>query len=131
MSYKLALKEADGLIRDMLTACDIDHDGRISYDEFRHFCNQTELELWQLFKAIDRDHSGKLDRSELSAALKTAGVAVSESRLERFFNYIDKNHDGTIDFSEWRGMHQSTLTDHLRPWQDLTWSSTWHTFLVE
>lgn len=98
-----ALKDADGLIKDMLAACDIDHDGRISFDEFCRFCTQTEKELWQLFQSIDRDHSGRLDKGELSAAFERAGVAVSNSRLDRFFSYIDKDHDGTIDFSEWRG----------------------------
>lgn len=89
----------------MLRACDIDHDGRISYEEFCRFCTQTEKELWQLFQTIDRDSSGKLDKTELSAAFERAGVAVSNARLERFFNYIDKDRDGTIDFSEWRGRH--------------------------
>ncbi|KAF7197279.1 Calcium-binding mitochondrial carrier SAL1 [Pseudocercospora fuligena] len=96
------LKDADGLIKDMLTSCDIDHDGKISYDEFTRFCTRTEKELWQLFKSIDRDNSGNLDKSELSAAFERAGVAVSNARLDRFFSYIDKDHDGTIDFGEWR-----------------------------
>lgn len=103
-----ALKDADGLIKDMLTACDIDHDGKISYEEFCRFCTQTEKELWQLFQSIDRDHSGKLDKSELSAAFERAGVAVSNARLDRFFSYIDKDHSGTIDFSEWRGRHMTS-----------------------
>jgi len=104
------LQDADAMIRAMLDACDIDHDGKISYDEFVRFCKRTEKELWALFKTIDRDHDGNLDKSELSLAFERAGVAVSNARLDRFFTYIDKNHDGTIDFSEWRGMrtHRST-----------------------
>lgn len=94
----------------MLRACDIDHDGRISYEEFCRFCTQTEKELWHLFQTIDRDSSGKLDKTELSAAFERAGVAVSNARLERFFNYIDKDRDGTIDFSEWRGRHHTWRT---------------------
>lgn len=89
----------------MLSACDIDHDGKISYDEFCRFCTSTEKELWQLFKTIDKDHSGALDRNELQSAFELAGIAVSGPRLDRFFSYIDKDHDGTIDFSEWRGRH--------------------------
>ncbi|EME40444.1 hypothetical protein DOTSEDRAFT_74125 [Dothistroma septosporum NZE10] len=96
------LKGADGLIKDMLTACDIDHDGKISYDEFCRFCTSTEKELWQLFQTIDKDHSGALDRNDLQSAFERAGVAVSGARLDRFFSYIDKDHNGTIDFSEWR-----------------------------
>jgi len=99
------LKDADTMIRDMLAACDINHDGKISYDEFVRFCKQTEQELWALFQSIDRDHDGNLDKGELRLAFERAGVAVSNARLDRFFSYIDKNHDGTIDFSEWRGMH--------------------------
>ena len=45
----------------MLTACDIDHDGKISYDEFCRFCTETEKELWQLFQTIDMVHSGRLE----------------------------------------------------------------------
>ncbi|EMC91523.1 hypothetical protein BAUCODRAFT_295816 [Baudoinia panamericana UAMH 10762] len=96
------LKDADTLVRDMLTACDINHDGRISFEEFNRFCQQTERQLWNLFQSIDRDHDGNLDKSELSLAFERAGVAVSNARLDRFFSYIDKNHDGSIDYGEWR-----------------------------
>lgn len=99
------LKDADVLIRDMLKTCDINNDGKISYDEFVRFCTQAEKELWQLFESIDRDHNGKLDKGELSMAFERAGVVVSNARLDRFFSYIDKNHDGRIDFSEWRGAY--------------------------
>ena len=74
-----------------------------SVQEFRKFCEQTEKELWQLFRSIDRDNSGRLDKSELSSAFERAGVAVSNARLDRFFQYIDKDHDGLIDYDEWRG----------------------------
>lgn len=81
--------------------------------EFRKFCEETEKELWQLFRSIDRDNSGRLDKSELSSAFERAGVAVSNARLDRFFEYIDKDRDGLIDYDEWRGRLRSpscTLT---------------------
>ncbi|KAF2771561.1 mitochondrial carrier [Teratosphaeria nubilosa] len=96
------LKDADNLIKQMMHHCDINHDGKITYDEFVSFCVQTEKELWQLFEQIDRDHNGRLDQTELSQAFERAGIAVSNARLERFFSYIDKNHDGQISFAEWR-----------------------------
>ncbi|TKA75506.1 hypothetical protein B0A55_04658 [Friedmanniomyces simplex] len=96
------LKDADTLIRDMLGACDINHDGQITYDEFVRFCEETERQLKMLFDTIDRDKNGNLDKGELALAFERAGVMVSKARLDRFFGYIDKNHDGTIDFSEWR-----------------------------
>ncbi|KAK1050194.1 hypothetical protein LTS16_003178 [Friedmanniomyces endolithicus] len=96
------LKDADTLIHDMLGACDINHDGQITYDEIVRFCTETERQLKTLFDAIDRDSNGNLDKTEVGLAFERAGVTVSQARLDRFFGYIDKNHDGTIDFSEWR-----------------------------
>lgn len=97
------LKDAETLIRDMLTACDINQDGKISYDEFTRFCKETERQLWGLFTSIDRDRDGRLDKGELSAAFERAGVNVGRERLDRFFEYIDRDNNGSIDFDEWRG----------------------------
>ena len=80
------LQDADIMIRGMLDACDKNHDGKISYDEFVGFCKETEKELWTLFQSIDRDHDGNLDKSELSSAFERSGVAVSNARLDRFFS---------------------------------------------
>ena len=63
---------------------------------------QTEKELWQLFKSIDRDHNGQLDKVELQTAFKQAGLIIPKSKLDRFFSEVDTNHDGVISFDEWR-----------------------------
>ena len=70
--------------------------------EFRTFVEHTENELWLLFKSIDRDHNGKIDKDELRHAISKAGLVVDNSKLERFFDEVDTNHDGTITFDEWR-----------------------------
>ncbi|THW05404.1 hypothetical protein D6D23_09203 [Aureobasidium pullulans] len=96
------LKNADGLIEDVLEAVDINNSGRIEYDEFRKFVDQTERELWQLFQSIDRNHDGNLDKNELRAAFVRAGLAVPNSRLDSFFDDVDTDNDGVINFGEWR-----------------------------
>lgn len=63
---------------------------------------QTEKELWQLFKSIDRDHNGQLDKAELRAAFVTAGISLPGPKLDQFFSEIDSNKDGVISFDEWR-----------------------------
>ncbi len=63
---------------------------------------QTENELWQLFKSIDRDHNGQLDKSELRSAFVAAGIMLPTSKLDQFFSEVDTNHDGVISFDEWR-----------------------------
>jgi Ca2+-binding EF-hand superfamily protein len=61
--------------------------------EFRNFVERTEKELFSLFHSIDRDHNGKLDKEELKAAFKRAGLTVPNSKLDQFFAEVDENHD--------------------------------------
>ncbi|GAB7350746.1 hypothetical protein MBLNU459_g1297t1 [Dothideomycetes sp. NU459] len=96
------LKHADGLIQDVLLAADINNDGRIQLDEFRKFVDHTERELWSLFRSIDKDHDGNLDKEELRSAFVRAGLAVPNSRLDKFFDDVDTDNDGVISFKEWR-----------------------------
>ena len=53
----------------------------------------TENELFSLFKSIDRDHNGKLDKGELKVAFKRAGLAVPAWKLDQFLAEVDGNHD--------------------------------------
>lgn len=71
-------------------------------EEFRTFVEQTERELQQLFKSIDRDHNGQLDKGELKSAFARAGLVVPQSKFDQFFAEVDSNHDGVITFDEWR-----------------------------
>lgn len=63
---------------------------------------QTEHELYRLFKSIDHNNDGKLDKSELRSAFTKAGLIVPNSKLDRFFDEVDSNQDGVITFDEWR-----------------------------
>ncbi|KAI9809952.1 MAG: hypothetical protein M1825_000385 [Sarcosagium campestre] len=96
------LQNADDLLGDVMKAVDTNSDGRIEYEEFRVFVEETEKELRVLFNSIDRDHNGKLDKNELNAAFQRAGLAVSKSKLDKFFGEVDTNNDGVISFDEWR-----------------------------
>ncbi|KAI9842615.1 MAG: hypothetical protein M1837_007053 [Sclerophora amabilis] len=96
------LKNADALLKDVMKAVDTSGDGKIDYEEFRVFVEETEKELRTLFNSIDRDHNGILDKSELQAAFVRAGLAVPRSKLDQFFEEVDTNSDGVITFDEWR-----------------------------
>lgn len=96
------LKNANDMLRDVVKAMDKNGDQMIQYEEFRNFVERTEKELFSLFHSIDRDHNGKLDKEELKAAFKRAGLTVPNSKLDQFFAEVDENHDGYITFDEWR-----------------------------
>lgn len=55
-----------------------------------------------LFRSIDRNHDGRLNKDELREAFQKAGLTVPVRRLNGFFDEIDMNHDGYITFDEWR-----------------------------
>ncbi|KAM0282832.1 hypothetical protein ACHAQH_002836 [Verticillium albo-atrum] len=96
------MKNAGEMMRQILARVDTNEDGRIDYEEFRTFVEQTEKQLLILFHSIDRDNNGKLDKAELQAAFKRAGLVVPMRKLDAFFNDIDLNNDGYITFGEWR-----------------------------
>ncbi|RMD44996.1 hypothetical protein DV735_g79, partial [Chaetothyriales sp. CBS 134920] len=96
------LKNADSLLQDVLKAVDTSGDGQIQFSEFRVFVEHAERELWQLFESIDKDNSGALDKEEMRAAFKRAGLTISNAKLDQFFDEVDTNHDGEISFEEWR-----------------------------
>ncbi|KAI0966019.1 mitochondrial carrier domain-containing protein [Xylaria arbuscula] len=96
------LKNADDMLKTITKAVDIDGDGKIQYEEFRVFVETAERQLFHLFRSIDRDKNGKLDKEELQAAFQKAGLAVPNRRLDDFFADIDHNRDGFITYEEWR-----------------------------
>lgn len=70
--------------------------------EFRIFVETTEKQLLLLFRSIDTDHNGRVEKEELQNAFRKAGITVPMRKLTEFFNEIDMNHDGYISFDEWR-----------------------------
>ncbi|PMB72743.1 Truncated non-functional calcium-binding mitochondrial carrier SAL1-1 [Beauveria bassiana] len=110
------MKNADSMVKKILTEVDSNGDGKIQYqgnansalepgylgNEFKNFVKRADTELMSLFRAIDKDGNGKLDKAELKAAFKTAGLTVSNKKLDCFFNDMDVNHDGYITYEEWR-----------------------------
>ncbi|KAI1381376.1 mitochondrial carrier [Hypoxylon crocopeplum] len=96
------MKNAGDMLKDIIKVVDTNGDGKMQYEEFRVFVEAAERQLYVLFKSIDRDQNGKIDKEELHHAVQRAGLAVPLRRLEEFFENIDHNRDGYITYEEWR-----------------------------
>ncbi|KAK9466570.1 mitochondrial carrier domain-containing protein, partial [Lipomyces arxii] len=96
------LEFADGITNEVIDMLDANGDGKIDYGEFKTFVDKTELHLWAMFIAFDKDQNGRLDREEVAAALASSGLSVSPDRLGKFFDSMDRDNDGSISFEDWR-----------------------------
>ncbi|KAF6839209.1 calcium dependent mitochondrial carrier [Colletotrichum plurivorum] len=96
------MKNAEDMLRKIMSVVDTNADGKIQYEEFRTFVEQTEKQLMILFQSIDKDNNGRLDKTELQEAFRRAGLVVPMRKLSAFFGDIDMNNDGFISFEEWR-----------------------------
>ena len=63
--------------------------------------NPEELKAYKaLFKEIDTDGSGGIDRQELRKAMRKRVMRLSEDRIDEVFAEVDKDGDGELDLDE-------------------------------
>lgn len=101
-------KELDNLLQFVET----DNNGMLNYSDFMaSFVNEKKLKskdnLKAVFKMIDNDGNGVVDKEELVAILNRFGMkrkGLKEKNINedisKIFSSADKNNDGTIDFEE-------------------------------
>ncbi|MEZ4316826.1 MAG: EF-hand domain-containing protein [Myxococcota bacterium] len=57
--------------------------------------------VWRtVFSAFDRDHNGRIDRNELTRALKNLGGEWTETRIRDAFDSYDADASGGLNFEE-------------------------------
>jgi Ca2+-binding EF-hand superfamily protein len=54
----------------------------------------------QAFEIFDVDHSGNIDREELSSLLNALGFNYNEAQTTRIFDEVDSDHSGVIEINE-------------------------------
>ena len=73
-----------------------------------------QIVLRKLFEAADRDGNGKLDKSEVQAALEALGFSwIDDDKSEALVSRADVNMDETIDFGEFCTSAPKTLRTNL------------------
>ena len=62
----------------------------------------SEDELQAIFKSFDTSGDGKIDQSELLAALTKAGKKATQDEVDKLLKQVDQNSDNQLDFSEFK-----------------------------
>ncbi|KAK3277501.1 hypothetical protein CYMTET_14503 [Cymbomonas tetramitiformis] len=107
MISNLVTKYMNSVLLEDCAGCP-DDQGTIDFAEFAN-CWQTytassadsneDLLLINIFNDIDKDRSGRIDRSEFVAFSRKLGITSTEEALG-YFAEIDHDNSGTIDFAE-------------------------------
>lgn len=85
-----------------MEAWDANHDGVYTCDEWKHY-------LDRMFNLADRNHDGRLDRSEFATVRKAAPILADAD-----FGYFDENQDGKITREEFVGKPSEFILSHDR-----------------
>ena len=60
----------------------------------------TEVTLRPIFELFDRNHDGKISRSELALTLRGLQSGVTDNRVDAMMDQADVNGDGQLDMRE-------------------------------
>lgn len=72
---------------------------------------KRKAKVEELFKLIDEDGSGEIDRDELRQCFLSLGVDMPASEVQSFMNEYDSDGGGTIGFNELELMMEALLMD--------------------
>ncbi|GMU62910.1 MAG: hypothetical protein AMXMBFR34_46730 [Myxococcaceae bacterium] len=64
-------------------------------------------EVFEIFRAYDRDASGSIDRGEFSRLLEALGMEISEEELAIALDVVDSNRSGRISWDEFKAWWSS------------------------
>ena len=74
------------------------------------YFNHKELTLLKnVFKSLDKDNSGFINKEEFEKALNSYGCSFDKGKISNFFQEADKNGSKTIDFDEFLDSISSEL----------------------
>jgi calmodulin len=104
------------MVQAMIKNADtVREDGKVEFLEFCHLMHSmgrtdTEDICRQLFRVIDKDTSGCINREELHQALSNGSYNMSDDDVEAVFQHADKDGNGTISFPEFVALMKAAST---------------------
>jgi len=94
LGTKVTTAQSDELVKK----ADLDRSGKLNLDEVTKLFSVAKLRA--VFDEIDEDHSGSIQASELSAALKKLGYVIPEGHCRQLLGEIDIDKSGRVSFDE-------------------------------
>uniref|UniRef100_A0A7S1ACM5 EF-hand domain-containing protein n=1 Tax=Noctiluca scintillans TaxID=2966 RepID=A0A7S1ACM5_NOCSC len=107
--------------QDLDTLLHSQADGCIGVDDFVLFCILKELQLWSLFRRIDRDSDGTVSLEDCTAGLRELGwhATVQNEDIMRCFDLRRGAGANTkLDYQEWRQL-MADAPPAARSWNDI------------
>eukprot|EP00002_Diphylleia_rotans_P029897 TRINITY_DN6110_c0_g1_i2.p1 TRINITY_DN6110_c0_g1~~TRINITY_DN6110_c0_g1_i2.p1 ORF type:complete len:387 (-),score=95.32 TRINITY_DN6110_c0_g1_i2:889-2049(-) len=121
-NHQLPFSEAS--LEHFYKAMDGDKNGEIELDEFRQYVIEKEVYLQRLFKRIDENDDGHIDRRELKKALMALNLKASEKQIDELMGYVSDLESSTIRYEAWRSFLLMLPTNDIREifdfWQKAT-----------
>lgn len=78
--------------------------------------------VWrQILRFFDSDHDGTIDAEEMSPALRSLGIDVTESTLKETVSKMDADSSGTIDYGEFRAYYHSLFGGKMKEGVNTKW----------
>ena len=63
-------------------------DQGIAWADFRRFLWDQERELWEIFQDLDRNGDGRLDATEMRAALARSGIDITPATVKDLVRFL-------------------------------------------
>ncbi|XP_034356513.1 mitochondrial adenyl nucleotide antiporter SLC25A24-like [Arvicanthis niloticus] len=108
----------------ILKDADANADSGLDFEEFVQYLQDHEKKMKLAFKSLDKNDDGKIDASEIAAAVRSLGIHISLSQAKDILKSMDSDGSMTIDWDEWRDFFffhpAKNVTDIVRFWKHST-----------
>lgn len=101
-----------GQAQQIMTLGDQNLDGHMSFEEFVKYVTDHQKKLWIVFKSIDQDGSGCVDKTELKEAFERMDVHVTDKEVDLLLKSMDKDKTLKVNWKEWREYHLLNPSGH-------------------
>lgn len=102
-------------------------DGNTINFDFRDFVDYvtaTDKKMEIIFKDLDFDKNGIIDKDEVRRGFENLGIILNEQQIDQLLKHLDKNNSLQIDWKEWRDFFRfaphDKIEEALRYWRTET-----------